>query len=120
MLFHREVYWESYFDEQSLKLVESIERLSDHFYERMESGKKRYDIKVRQLYFIIKDIDKENCHPFEVEVENGIVVKCVIRTRYDDDRDISIVVREGFIVTAWLNMKNDYHVTLDRNKYVDK
>ena len=116
-LYHREVYWLDSFDSQSLTLIRSIERLSNHLYERIESGKPRYDIKVEQLYFIVKDIDESNCHPFEVEVENDKVVKCVIRLRCDDDRDVSIVVREGFIVTVWLNHVDDLHVSLDRNKY---
>jgi hypothetical protein len=116
-LYHREVYWLDSFDSQSLTLIRSIERLSNHFYEHIESGNHRYDIKVRQLYFIIKEIDESNCRPFEVEVEDGKVVKCVIRLKYDDEKDISIVVREGFIVSAWLNNKCDNHLTLDRSKY---
>jgi len=45
------------------------------------------------------------------------VVKTVIRTPYDNDRDISIVVRDGFILTCWLNFKTDLHFSLDVNKY---
>ena len=86
-LYHREVYWLDSFDSQSLMLIRSIERLSNHLYERIESGKPRYDIKVRQLYFIIKEIDESNCRPFEVEVEDDKVVKCVIRLKYDDEKE---------------------------------
>jgi hypothetical protein len=120
MLYYKEIYWSDSFDSQSLTLIRSIERLSNHVYEHIESGKPRYDINIRQVYFIIQDINESNCHPFEVEVENDKVVKCVIRVRYDDERDISIVVREGFIVTMWVNSNMDTHKTLDRSKYEKK
>ena len=117
MLYHKEIHWLDSFDSQSLTLINSIKRLSNHVYEQIESGKPRYDINIRQVYFIIQDINESNCHPFEVEVENDKVVKCVIRVRYDDERDISIVVRDGFIVTMWVNSNKDLHVSLDRSKY---
>ena len=120
MLYHREIKWLPHFDEQSLALIKSIERLSNHVYEHIESKKTRYDFTIAQLYLILKNIDESNCHPFEVEVENDKVVKCVIRLRYDDDRDVSIVVREGFIVTCWLNNSDDLHVSLDRSKYENR
>ena len=66
---------------------------------------------------ILNSINKSNCHPFEVETTDGIVTKCVIRCEYDESRDISIVVRDGFVLTSWLNQKNDFHATLDRSKY---
>lgn len=116
MLYHREVYWEDSFDEQSLILIKSIKHLSTHLWEHIEqSTQPRYDIDVTTLYYIIKSI--ENCYPFEVEIIDNKVIKCVIRLRYDNDRDISIVVREGFIVTCWLNNRNDFHLTLDKSKY---
>ena len=117
MLYHREVHWLDSFDSQSLTLIRSIERLSNHVYEHIESGKARYNFTIAQLYIILKNVDESNCHPFEVEVEDGKVVKCVIRLRYDDKRDVSIVVREGFVVTAWVNSNMDKHASLDRSKY---
>lgn len=115
-LYHREVYWLSYFDTQSQILIKSANRLSNHLWEHIEiSDKPRYDIDVSKLFLIVKSLD--SVEPFEVEVDNNKVVKCVIRTRYDNNRDISIVIREGFIVTAWLNHNNDLHGTLDVSKY---
>ena len=65
----------------------------------------------------MKSIDESNCHPFEVETTNGIVTKCAIRCEYDNETDISIVIRDGFVVTAWLNYNDDKHFSLDRSKY---
>jgi hypothetical protein len=80
-------------------------------------NKPRYNIDVAKLFLIIKSIDESNCHPFEVEVENGVVTKCVIRVKYDDRNDISIVARDGFIATCWINDNKDFHATLNKSKY---
>ena len=119
-LYHREVHWLDSFDSQSLTLIRSIERLSNHVYEHIESGKARYSFTVDKLYVILKNINESNCHPFEVETTDGIVTKCVIRCEYDESRDISIVVRDGFVVTVWVNSNMDKHGTLDRSKYEKK
>ena len=117
-LYHRSIYWQPQFDTQSLTIIKSAERLSNHLWEHIEMhNKARYDIDVARLFLIVKSIDESNCHPFEVEVDNGIVTKCVIRVKYDDNRDISIVARDGFIVTCWVNSNDDLHATLDKSKY---
>ena len=70
------------------------------------------------MYNIVQGLCSQDIHPFEVEVDcNNKVVKTVIRTPYDDTRDISIVIRYGYIVSGWLNDKNDSHVSLDKSKY---
>ena len=119
MLYHREVFWRPQFDIQSKQLLLSVTRLSNHLYDHIEnSNQPRYDINIETLYHIVQGLCKQHIQPFEVEVDdNNKVVKMVVRTSYDDDRDISIVVREGFVVTAWLNNKIDKHETLDVNKY---
>ena len=117
-LYHREVYWLDSFDSQSLTLTKSVKNLSNHLWSHIDkSNKIRYNIDVAKLYLILKSIDESNCHPFEVETTNGIVTKCAIRCEYDDKRDISIVVREGFVVTCWVNSNMDKHASLDRSKY---
>ena len=119
MLFHKSVYWIPQFDIQSKQLLLSVKRLSNHLYDHIEnSNKPRYDISVEHLYNIVQGLYSQDIHPFEVEVDcNNKVVKTVIRTSYDDNRDISIVIRYGYIVSAWLNSKGDNHLTLDRSKY---
>ena len=119
MLFHKSVYWIPQFDIQSKQLLLSVKRLSNHLYDHIEnSDKPRYDISIERLYNIVQGLCRQDIHPFEVEVDcNNKVVKTVIRTSYDDTRDISIVIRYGYIVSAWLNDKNDIHISLDRSKY---
>ena len=119
MLFHKSIYWIPQFDIQSKQLLLSVKRLSNHLYDHIEnSDKPRYDISIERLYNIVQGLCRQDIHPFEVEVDcNNKVVKTVIRTPYDDNRDISIVIRYGYIVTGFLNMKDDNHATLDRSKY---
>jgi len=119
MLFHKSIYWIPQFDIQSKQLLLSVKRLSNHLYDHIEnSNKPRYDISIEHLYNIVQGLCRQDIHPFEVEVDcNNKVVKMVIRTSYDDTRDISIVIRYGYIVSAWLNDKCDNHVSLDKSKY---
>ena len=117
-LYHRNVYWKPQFDAQSLTIIKSVERLSNHLWEHIDMhNKPRYNIDVAKLFLIIKSIDESNCHPFEVEVESGVVTKCVIRVKYDDRNDISIVARDGFVQTCWINDNKDLHATLNKSKY---
>ena len=70
------------------------------------------------MYSIINTLRHTNpLEPFEVEVKDNKVVKCVVRTRYDDNKDICIVFRYGIIITAYLDDINDNHETLDYSKY---
>lgn len=118
-LYHRDSSkWLKSFDEQSLTLIKSANALSNHMWEHVTDTDKKHDIDYKKLYLIVKKLQSySNIEPFEVEVEKGNVIKCVVRTEYDEQRDISIVFRFGFIVTAWLNDKNDTHKTLIKNKY---
>lgn len=117
-LYHREVYWLPHFDSQSQLLIKSANRLSYHLWQHIEKDKysqPKYNIDVVKLFLIVKSLD--TVKPFEVEVENRVVTKCVVRVRYDDKKDISIVFRDGIIITAWLNFRTDFHETLDRSRY---
>lgn len=117
-LYHSSIYFLPRFNTQSLALIKSVKNLSNHLWEHIDnSTQKRYNIDVAKLYLILNSINESNCYPFEVETTDGIVTKCVIRCEYDETRDISIVVREGFVVTCWVNNNDDLHDTLDRSKY---
>ena len=117
-LYHKDVYFLDSFNAQSLVLIKSVKRLSNHLWEHIDNSKqKRYNIDVSKLYLILNSINESNCYPFEVETTDGIVTKCVIRCEYDDTRDISIVIGDGIILTSWLNFNDDLHVSLDRSKY---
>jgi|SRR6478735_2929614 len=58
----------------------------------------------------------------EVGVENGRVVKILFRGRYDDERDVCMVLmplRDAWLVkTVWVNLNSDAHKTLDHSRYV--
>lgn len=64
--------------------------------------------------------------PFEVEVNDSVVTKYVVRIPYDDELDVSIVIQTAtwdgcpLIKTAWLNSNTDLHFTLDKTKYINK
>ena len=117
-LYHSSIYFLPRFNTQSLALIKSVKNLSNHLWEHIDnSTQKRYNIDVAKLYLILNSINESNCYPFEVETTDDIVTKCVIRCEYDETRDISIVVREGFVVTCWVNNNDDEHNTLDRSKY---
>lgn len=117
-LYHRNVYWKNYFDEQSMDLVKSANKLSEHLWNHIDTTDKKHDIDLTKLYFIVKDLQSKNVvKPFEVEVEDYVVTKAVIRTKYNDTTDISIVFRYGVVITAWINNDEDDHLTLDESKY---
>lgn len=67
-------------------------------------------------------LDLSKCQVIEIGVEAGKVIKYVMRTRLDDERDLCIVLipgKEWTIKTVWVNLKTDLHKTLDRSKYVN-
>lgn len=53
----------------------------------------------------------------EAEMSGVKLTKLVLRFSYDKTRDVVVVVRDGVLITAWLNDKSDSHGTLDRSKY---
>ena len=118
MLYHREIKWLDTFDKQSYKLIQGDLRLSNHLWEHLSTKDKKHDIEVTRLYLIVKELQKNPIEPFEVEIKDDKVVKCVVRAKYDDTKDISIVFREWGIVTCWVNSNSDLHYSLDRSKYV--
>ena len=116
--YHRDIYWESWFDKGARKLVKSDFILSKHLIEHLNDQDDKHKIDVGKLYSIINTLRHTNpLEPFEVEVKDNKVVKCVVRTRYDDNKDICIVFRYGIIITAYLDDINDNHETLDYSKY---
>ena len=125
MLYHKRVFWDKRFDIDARKLMECDNfTYSQHLIEHllMFNKDKKHSITAHDLSRILDNIRdrKQNYYLYEVEVENGNVVKAVVRTSYDKENDISIVYRDKCIVTAWLNKKSDRHFTLDKKKYFQK
>lgn len=119
-LYHREVFWKDNFDEQAFDLIKGDKiKCTQHFINHiLYNYEKRYNIDFENLGIILEKLtDYGEIKPFEVEVEDGKVVKAVIRVPYDNVNDISIVFRKNKIITAWLNKREDKHFTLDKEKY---
>lgn len=60
-------------------------------------------------------------HVFEITVEDMDVVKLAARWEYNEEMDISVVAepRDGTLITAWRNNKDDCHDTLDESEYAE-
>lgn len=128
-LYHIEVYMPNEFISQAKEHQKSIRKVlfSKHLQNHLSGTDFKHNISEQNLILCIRNVVFNPVKPFEVEVENGKVVKYVIRVPYDKQRDISIVVLcektqsdNPLIKTAWLNYKNDLHRTLDYSKYRQK
>ena len=68
---------------------------------------------------------------FDFPKPHCLITKICLRAPYSDTQDVCLSIRtcneggkfdtsKAFIVTAWLNHKNDSHFTLDASKYADE
>jgi hypothetical protein len=64
-------------------------------------------------------VDFEKADIFEVEMDNGVLIKLTCRFPHNDDYDLVMpIINDGKIVkTVWLNDKLDDHPTLDLSRY---
>ena len=123
-LLHSEVFMPKWVKETVLEKEKSIKNsyLSKHCEDNLFISNFKHNIEREKLLTIVNSLKTNPVLPFEVEItKDGTtynITKIVVRTSYDDKRDISIVLRENMIVTAWLNYKIDEHKTLDESKYI--
>lgn len=121
MLYHREIYWKSSFDDifrASWYGVKYID-FTKHMQERLREKHIYYKTAKLALNGITYGGKGEI---FEVETdEYGNPFKFSVRTEYDEKKDITFVflrVNKKFIIkTIWLNYKDDSHKNLDLDKY---
>lgn len=70
---------------------------------------------------IPEKVNMRGVQVIEVELSGMRMNKMVVRGTYDEERDIVLVIAprrgEFFIKTAWLNDKDDSHLTLDVSRY---
>ena len=130
-LYHKKVYWKKWFDKAVKYLINNKEDITVSRHFKVDNRERGWcghnEITLDDLLDIIVDYSNMNRqgYLFEVETEYDTktkyeeITKAVFRTEYDNDRDIVIVVRKNFIVTAWLQNKDDKHSTLDSRKYVN-
>lgn len=123
-LYHKKVFWYKSFDVLAKKLFNK--NYSLHLFEHLLYSTDKHGMTMRELDRIIDElIDNKRCYFLYYEVETQAkdeITKCVLRTGYDLNRDISIVFANGkdgrlIVKTAWLNDKKDTHVTLNKSKY---
>ena len=122
-LYHKKVFWCATFDSQAKALFNK--NYSLHLFEHLLYSTDKHGMTMRELDRIIDELMNHKRYYFLYEIETkgkDNIIKCVLRTSYDLDRDISIVFalsnkNELIVKTAWLNRKNDWHFTLDKSKY---
>lgn len=123
-LYHAEVFFEDWFKEVAVDLFNNnySNHLRNHF--TYDNGKTCYGISEYTLDTIIDELINGNkeFYLYEVEVEMScFMTKCVVRTSYNDNFDVSIVFgfydNDYVVKTAWLNSKDDTHRKLDKSKY---
>lgn len=118
MLYHKQVFWKSDFDIESAKLIKTVTRFSRHLQDYFESKNENRNFNAEDIMRIVeklKTFDTVKC--FEVETDGHHLQKCVVRCGFNGKKDIILVFRKEFVVTAWLCNKDDNHKTLDKSKY---
>lgn len=116
-LYHKDVFWNNKFENESKKLVNSVKCLSFHLKEHLNNPDKKHTYKVSDIWNCLNKIKQNKGYLFEVETENEKVVKSVYRVALNNEYDLCLVIRYSKIVTAWLNKNNDKHITLNTTKY---
>ena len=122
-LYHKQVFWHKSFDTLATKLFNK--NYSLHLFEHLLYSTDKHGMTMRELDRIIDELidNKRRYFLYEIETRGkDDIVKCVVRTNYNLDRDISIVFAiskdgKNIVKTAWLNNKRDKHNTLDKSKY---
>lgn len=127
-LYHKRIFWKQRFDKALIYLVHNDTPLyvSQHIINTKNEWCDHDKIDIGRLINIVYRCRNrtQKHYLFEVETEYNTetkyekITKAVIRTEYDDNKDIVIVLRDNRIITAWLNNKTDRHQTLDYKKYV--
>lgn len=121
MLYHRDCFWQnSFYNRMKRDLMnEEYMVLSNHLESYFKNRTRSHEIDRDRLIRCVMNIfyNRRWNELFEVEIEDGRIVKAVVRTNYNKTQDICIVFRKGLVVTAWLNDREDKHPTLDKKKY---
>ena len=117
-LYHKQVFWKKDFDEESAKLIKTVNRFSKHLKEYFDDDTERRQFDANSIIKIIEKLKTfDNIKAFEVETDGRELTKCVVRVGFNGKKDICLVFRKGLVVTAWLCNKDDNHKTLDKSKY---
>ena len=146
ILLHKDVYMPTWMQIKVRKVLQKYKRfiLSNHVKEHASLDDDRSHQYVlsklnESIEYLLEHVS--SCDDaFEVEMTQfdypqpyWLITKICIRVRYDEDQDVCLSIRTAkdgntkvylpdvaFIVTAWLNHKNDSHRTLEVSKYLDE
>ena len=126
MLYHYSIYFKPNFHDRCHSLLHSRNYYySHHVISALEDENLTTDNFDSILYLI--QTGQIRYELIEVE-ENKYIDKFVIRVKYDNIRDMCIVLGSSydkhnneaylFIRTIWINRRGDKHFSLDESKYV--
>lgn len=120
-LYHISVYWQDAFNAKISKLLSKPHKYSHHALERLYEPNRSHEIDASELESAINYIKTNRIQAFECEVDNGRIIKFVIRTRLNNKEDVIVVFMDKrdclLIKTYFTNSNKDKHKSLDRSKY---
>lgn len=126
-LYHIEVYMPQEYIDSSLSSQRTLGtyKFSYHLKKRLFGDRDyKHALNNKALVQCINNLRSSPTVPFEIEVDDGEIVKLVVRVPYTEENDVSIAIQLNssygcpLIKTAWLNDRNDIHTTLDTTKYI--
>ena len=119
MLYHKRGYWNKQIENEAICFIKRWHgKPSQHLsYIIMSKTRRNHIYSIGEIYKAIGHAKLNNCYIFETAYKKEKLTKVVFRTSFNDYDDISIVLSNGIIVTAWLNRKTDNHETLNLNNY---
>jgi len=113
MLFHKQIY----LPPEAKALIGRNLNLSYSHHAKLACVNDRYGIISKPPFQIGINLD----NLIEVETENSVIVKVVVRQKYDSKFDIALAIsiegKNSTVKSVWLNDSSDKHFTLDRSKY---
>ena len=123
-LYHKDIYLPQDLIDQSIRQQQNTLNFAftKHLIERIECKDRSHNsVTAEKVWNVLSKLKENPIVPFEVETENcngkEKVTKYVIRDKCNLFEDISIVIRENKVITAYINESNDEHFTLDTSKY---
>ena len=116
--YHEEIYIPNKLIELSKMLVKRPKTFTYHAQTHFDDLDRSHKVSKNLVFAALNNLQKNPVKPFEIYEENGYVVKYCMRTKYNNNQDISFVMTSNHIVTFWLNSLGDKHFTLDHSLYV--